>query len=102
MARSAGTGVAVELSHATTCVPLDGEWTCAPDCPTSFTGLDFIRGRVALTVRGIDGRHVIAMTDPTDSSAPLVELGECSGQDEALLLQQALMMLTDAATDEGA
>lgn len=88
--------------HSESCEFVDGGWRCAPDCVWGFTGLDFARGDLVVSVHQREGRIVVTVTADGDPHSPrAVEVAECGSPRKALLLQQALMLLLEGRGGDG-
>lgn len=91
----------VRVPHAEGCVKRqDDEWACEPDCPWRFTGLDFKRGDLIVSVRPRgDSIAVLIIADGDPSSSNAAQVAECRSPRDGLLLQQALMVLLGRNVD---
>jgi hypothetical protein len=89
-------------SHSPECEEIaDGTWECAPDCLWQFTGLDFARGKIVVSIRPRGGRIVVLVSADGDASSPnAAEVAECPTVREGLLLQQAILLLLGRRPDD--
>lgn len=80
--------------HDDACERIDGEWVCSESCWWRFTGLDFSRGDLVVSVHPLGGRVVVTVSVKGDVDGDrTVEVAECSSVRSGLLLQQALLLL---------